>query len=143
MGTNVMAVLGGQRALRTKPLTFGDWHRVITHGVPVRSADALKDSLAVSDVVLAALLGVSDKTLTRARQANANLDSTTSDRLFRVAKIVALARDVLEGESAAADWLKRPQFGLGGEKPVDLLTTAAGAQEVEQLLLRMEYGVYS
>ena len=143
MRTNVAAILGGSKALHAKPLTAGDWHQVITRGVPVRSADALKESLGVNDGTLAALLGVSDKTLTRARQANAKLDSSTSDRLFRTARIAAIARDVLESESAAADWLKRPQIGLGGAKPIELLTTAAGAQEVEQLLLRMEYGVYS
>jgi putative toxin-antitoxin system antitoxin component (TIGR02293 family) len=66
-----------------------------------------------------------------------------SDRLFRVARIGALAIDVLEGEAHAVHWLKRPQIGLGGSIPLALLTTDVGSVEVEKLLLRIEHGVYA
>lgn len=38
---------------------------------------------------------------------------------------------------------RSPQVGLGGEEPLQLLRTEAGAALVEQLLLRMEHGVYA
>lgn len=129
--------------LGASPKSARQWHRVILQGVPVRSAEILKDSMEVSDSLLAQLLGISEKTLSRARKANASLDAVTSDRLFRVARIAALARKSLEGDKAALAWLKRPQPGLGGQTPVSLMTTSAGAEEVERLLLRIEYGVYS
>ena len=109
----------------------------------MRAAERLKDSMEVSDSLLAELLGISEKTLSRAKKANASLDAVASDRLFRVARIAALARKSLESDKAALAWLKRPQTGLGGQTPVSLLTTSAGSEEVEQLLLRVEYGVYS
>jgi putative toxin-antitoxin system antitoxin component (TIGR02293 family) len=139
----ITAVLGGRQTLRAEPRTAADWQAVVSKGVPVGSAEALKRRIAIGDDVLADLLGVSEKTLSRARAANARLDPVASDRLFRVARIGALAIEVLESETAAIHWLKRPQIGLGGRVPLTLLTTDIGCTEVERLLLRIEHGVYS
>ncbi len=136
-------VLGGKRALGAKPKTAADWQEVIERGMPVSSAEALKGRFAVPDGVLAELLGLSEKTLSRARAAQRRLDPVASDRLFRVARIGALAIDVLEDEQRAISWLKRPQIGLGGRTPLALLTTDIGRDQVEKLLLRIEHGVYT
>ncbi|MBM4296483.1 MAG: DUF2384 domain-containing protein, partial [Deltaproteobacteria bacterium] len=93
--------------------------------------------------LLAALVGVSDKTFQRARGTSQRLDPVTSDRLFRAASLVALAGEVLESNEGGIAWLSRAQIGLGGRVPFDLMTTEAGAEQVEQLLLRIEHGVYS
>lgn len=147
MGTNVfhelVALLGGTRMLGARPKSAREWHTVIAQGVPVRSAEVLKECLQVSNALLAQLLGVSGKTLSRTRKAGANLNAVASDRLFRVARVTALAHQVFESNEAAVSWLRRPQFGLDGQVPVDLLTTSAGMEEVERLLLRIEHGVYS
>src|SRR5262245_1342121 len=118
--------LGGRKALGIKPRTVFDWENLIHEGMPVQSAEAFKQNLAVPDTLLAQLLGISEKTLSRARAAKSKLDSVTSDRLFRVARVVALAIDVLESESAAQHWLKRAQIGLGGRVPLELLATEPG-----------------
>jgi putative toxin-antitoxin system antitoxin component (TIGR02293 family) len=119
------------------------WEKTIRDGVPVQSAAALKELIAVPDALLAELLGISEKTLSRARSSKGRLDPVASDRLFRVARIVALAIEVLETEQAALHWLKRPQIGLGVRVPLALLTTDAGCDQVEKLLLRIEHGVYA
>lgn len=135
--------LGGKEALGIEPQTLTDWEAIIHEGMPVRSVEVLKESIAIPDGQLAELLGISEKTLSRARAAKSKLDSVASDRLFRVARIVALAIEVLEGEAAALHWLKRPQIGLGGRVPLTMLTTDPGRDQVEKLLLRIEHGVYS
>ncbi len=135
--------LGGKKALGANPRTAVDWEEIIHEGMPVRSAEALKENIAVPDTMLAQLLGISEKTLSRARAGQVRLDSVVSDRLFRVARIVALAIEVLETEQAALHWLKRSQIGLGGRVPLALLTTDVGRDQVEKLLLRIEHGVYS
>jgi putative toxin-antitoxin system antitoxin component (TIGR02293 family) len=53
------------------------------------------------------------------------------------------AVEVLESEENARQWLTSPQFGLGGEVPLEYAGTEVGAREVEDLLGRIEYGVYS
>ena len=92
---------------------------------------------------LAQLIGVSEKTLPRARVGHLNLDSIASDRLYRVARLVVLATEVLESPQGALRWIKRTQVGLGGDTPLEMMTTDAGSAEVEKLLLRIEHGVYS
>jgi putative toxin-antitoxin system antitoxin component (TIGR02293 family) len=53
------------------------------------------------------------------------------------------AVEVLESEEGARRWLNSPQVGLGGEIPLDYAQTEVGAREVEDLLGRIEFGVYS
>lgn len=141
--TAIAEALGGRKALRATPRTALEWQEVILAGMPARSAEALKGSMAVPDSLFARLLGVSEKTLSRSRAGRGRLDPVASDRLFRVARIVALAIEVLEDEQRAVHWLKRGQIGLGGRIPISLLTTDAGRDEVEKLLMRIEYGVYT
>ena len=136
-------VLGGRKAVGARPKTAAEWQHLIEQGIPVTSAEVFKRTIAVPDQVLAALLGISEKTLSRARAGHRRLDPVASDRLFRVARIGALAIEVLEDEGRAVRWLKRPQIGLGGRTPLALLTTDVGRDQVEKLLLRIEHGVYT
>lgn len=141
--TAIADLLEGRSNLGERPANAADWQRVIERGIPASSAEALKGTLAVSDRVLAALLGISEKTLSRARTTRTRLDPVSSDRLFRLARIAALAIAVLEDRGRAFGWLKRPQISLGGKTPLSLLGTDVGRDQVEKLLLRIEHGVYT
>lgn len=57
-------------------------------------------------------------------------------------KLYKLALSVFEGsEEAATSWLHMPQFGLNNARPIDHMKTAKGANDVLDLLGRMEYGL--
>jgi putative toxin-antitoxin system antitoxin component (TIGR02293 family) len=64
-------------------------------------------------------------------------------RQSRQAQLVALARAVLEQDDRVEHWLTHPQPGLGNRRPIDVAHDEAGYRTVENLLLRLEYGVYS
>jgi putative toxin-antitoxin system antitoxin component (TIGR02293 family) len=119
------------------------WHERILEGLTFAAVERVKARLALTDTELARLLGVGEATLRRARASQSVLDSSTSNRLYRLSKIVALAEEILETPDNATSWLRRPQPALGGEVPLVLLTTEAGADEVETLLRRIDYGVYT
>ena len=53
------------------------------------------------------------------------------------------AIEALESEAKARCWLTSPQLGLGGAVPLEYAGTEVGAREVEELLGRIAYGVYS
>ena len=57
-------------------------------------------------------------------------------------KITVFAEQVLEDSERAYKWLRTPQVGLGNRIPLELLNTASGLREVEDLLGRIEYGVF-
>ncbi len=136
-GTAIVNVLGGERVLGVSPASMAEWGWMILEGMPVKSADALKETMALPEAVLAELLGVSEKTLFLARAGTGRLDSLASHRLFSVARIVALAILVLEPGTAAFQWLMRPHDALGVPSPVALLKTEAGRNLVEKLLLQI------
>ena len=140
---SVEQMLGGKSILKTSPKSARDWHELLSAGLPAGAFDALKKAAFLSDALLASLMGLSEKTLQRARAAPTRLDCVASDRLFRAARMAALAGEVLENNERGIAWLGRAQIGLGGRVPFALMTTDAGASEVEQLLRRIEHGVYA
>ena len=111
-------------------------------GLPVQELIDLQASLKVPMEKLVPNLGISKATLHR-RKATGRLDPAESDRVVRFARLMGKAVEVLESENNARQWLTSPQFGLGGAVPLDYADTEVGAREVEDLLGRIEYGVYS
>jgi putative toxin-antitoxin system antitoxin component (TIGR02293 family) len=125
-------------ALRELPAVIG----AVQSGLPFAEVEALRVGLDIPLERLAPKLGLSKATLHR-RKLEGRLTPAESDRVIRYARLLGRAVDVLEGEEAARRWLNRPQYGLGGAIPLDYAETEAGAREVENVLGRIEYGVYS
>jgi putative toxin-antitoxin system antitoxin component (TIGR02293 family) len=123
-------------------LSPGKLIEIIHAGLPVQELDVLQTSLDVPMDKLAPMLGISKATLHR-RKAQGRLGPEESDRVLRFARLMGKALEVMEGEEAARRWLISPQVGLGGAVPLDYAETEVGAREVEDLLGRIEYGVYS
>jgi len=121
----------------------GRWHERILEGLDFGAVENIKAHASLTDAEIARLLGIGEATLRRARAAHATLDPATSDRLYRLSKIIATAEEVLESAEGAMTWLRRSQPALGGRVPLELLVTHAGADEVETLLGRIDYGVYT
>jgi len=130
--------LGGSKAIKAK--TKLDLDREIRKGLPAASLVEFKARTGFTAQDLAFLLDISPKTMERAITQHARISSAASDRLYRTARILALAEEVLEDPAGARDWLRSPQHGLGGRRPFELLSTDAGAGEVESLLERIEFG---
>ena len=114
---------------------------VIRKGIPYAKVHLVKTALNLTDSELADYLGISLRTLQRKRDSHLKLSVPEGDRLFRIARIFALAVSVLESEDMARKWLHREQRGLGGRVPILVIQTEAGAQEVEALLEKIEFGV--
>jgi putative toxin-antitoxin system antitoxin component (TIGR02293 family) len=50
---------------------------------------------------------------------------------------------MIGNKEKAVEWLRTPNRALAGERPLDQLDTDLGAREVEDVLGRIAYGVYS
>ncbi len=88
---------------------------------------------------LATTLDLSPRSLQR-RRHQGRLARHESDRLYRLARIIALAKHYIGDEETASRWLKRPNRALGGSTPLGLIDTELGAREVEKILGRIAYG---
>jgi putative toxin-antitoxin system antitoxin component (TIGR02293 family) len=116
--------------------------KVLRQGLPFAELEALQSILEVPLEKLASMLGISKATLHR-RKASGRLDLAESDRVVRYARLMGLATQVMESPENARQWLNLPQIGLGGAVPLHYAETEFGVREVEDLLGRIEYGVYS
>jgi putative toxin-antitoxin system antitoxin component (TIGR02293 family) len=92
---------------------------------------------------IARFVAIPQRTLSR-RQSEGKLQPDESDRVWRASAIFDMAVDLFEGDVAAArQWLQAPQSALGGEMPLDFASTEVGAREVENLIGRLEHGVFA
>ena len=116
--------------------------KALRAGLPVRELDDLQSNLDLPMDKLAPMLGISKATLHRRKNAG-RLDASESDRVVRFARLLGRAAAVMESLENGRHWLASPQVGLGGAIPLEYADTEVGAREVEDLLGRIEYGVYS
>jgi putative toxin-antitoxin system antitoxin component (TIGR02293 family) len=115
---------------------------LVRMGLPVSELDTLQNVLDMPIDKLAPKLGISKATLHR-RKAAGRLEPDESDRVVRFARLMGKAVEVFGTEAAARAWMSVPQYGLGGETPLDYAGTELGAREVQNLLGRIDHSVYS
>ncbi|MBO0952866.1 type II RES/Xre toxin-antitoxin system antitoxin [Fibrella forsythiae] len=112
-------------------------------GVTTQQVDQLTKLLQVSFKEMAALLQLAERTLHRFR-SEGQLDQQASERLLLLENLTAHGLLVFDGRSdALADWLRYPLRELGKQPPLALLATISGFGLVDDVLTRIEYGVYS
>jgi len=113
----------------------------VKKGLPVSAFEKLRKKLGVSDNFLSQIVNIPRRTLTR-RKRQGRLNADESEKVLRIARLYDRALEVFEDQQAAENWLKEPARGLGEAIPLKYARTELGAQEVERLLTRIEYGVF-
>ncbi len=86
---------------------------------------------------------IAPRTLTR-RKKEKKLSPEESDRLVSVSRLLAQTFELFEGNTEAGmRWFQNPNRALGGQSPLQVAATETGAREVEHLIGRLEYGVFT
>ncbi len=116
--------------------------RKIQKGLRFSELETLQNSIGMPFEQLAAKLCISRSTLQR-RKAAGRLSPDESDKVMRLSRLLEHATNVFGDVEKARAWLKFPQRGLGGAVPLDYAETEVGAREVDNLLGRIEYSVYT
>jgi putative toxin-antitoxin system antitoxin component (TIGR02293 family) len=111
-------------------------------GLSFRAVHNLQKALGLPMDQLASVLGMSRATLHR-RKIQGRIDKGESEKLVRYQRLLVKAESVFGDTKAARQWLTNKQAGLGNAVPLEFAKTEIGAREVENLLGRIEYGVYS
>src|SRR5580698_857127 len=139
----IAKVLGGKKTLGRSVKNFGQLADLIRRGLPSSSLLVLGEKLDLKNAALSEKLGIPQRTLTRRLSRHSRLTAAESDRTVRLARVYATAVEMIGNAGKAAEWLRTPNRALGGEVPIDQLDTDLGAKEVENILGRIAYGVYS
>ncbi len=138
----VESLLGGRGVLKARPRSSLDWVAIVREGLPARVLDALAENLELTRSELGGALGIAERTLARRRKEGV-FTAEESAKLLRLARVTWRAVDVFENNELALDWLKKGNRALGDERPLDLLDTDIGAENVLDVLGRIEHGVFS
>jgi putative toxin-antitoxin system antitoxin component (TIGR02293 family) len=139
----ILHVLGGKRAFKQPIRKADDLVVQVRAGLPASTVTRLATVLSLHRSQVARRLNIPSRTLSRRLAANARLTQDESDRTLRMARVVALANDILGTEEKASRWMVAPNRALGGKKPFDQLDTELGVRSVEEILHRIAYGMYS
>lgn len=116
---------------------------VIRKGLPagVIARVAVSSSLTVDEILRA--LRIARRTAARRKASASRLKPIESELIYRLSKVVVVATDVLGSLPKAREWILAKNRALHGERPIDLLDTAIGFEDVLDVLRRIDHGVFS
>lgn len=143
-----VALLGGRRVLRRLVRSRLDAHDLIESGLPGHALKHLIASVAIlrapDHAGLERAVGISFRTYQRRKdELDKPLSPQQSGRTWKFAEILGRAIAAFGSQADAEEWLERPAMALDQRRPIDLLSTPAGVESLEDHLVRLEYGVYT
>ncbi len=117
--------------------------RAIKTGLPVNAFQRFLDTSHLTAQDAQTVIGIPKSTLAR-RQNSGRFTPQESERVYRLVHLFSLATDLFEGDRMAAkEWMEHPQRAFDGESPIERAATELGARDVEQLIGRLEHGVFA
>ena len=135
----VAEILGGEEVLYENVRSSADLQRVVKEGLPVRALDEAVRYVAGSGRAARVLRDRLVPRATRARRTRLRLPE--SERVERLARVMALAEQVWESRDDAREFLAQPHPMLEERSPLEMAETELGARRVERLLMNLEYGL--
>jgi putative toxin-antitoxin system antitoxin component (TIGR02293 family) len=137
--SRIADILGGPKILRHNVANLVDLQKVVAEGLPVRSLDETAKYVSTGPRAAAAL---KDRLVPRAtRSRRTRLKTGESEKVERIARLMALAEQVWENTIDARAFMNEPHPMLEGRSPLDMATTELGARRVERVLMHLEYGL--
>ena len=117
--------------------------QAISNGFSFSTLERVRKETGLPMEQLAVSIGMSPRTLTR-RKKEKKLSAAESDRLVTVSRVLAQAVELFEGDKEKAlRWFMQSNRALGKLTPLEMARTETGAREVENLIGRLEHGVFS
>jgi putative toxin-antitoxin system antitoxin component (TIGR02293 family) len=132
--------LGGEKAIGAAVHSECEMEHLLREGLPVSVLGKFRENWGLTVMELASSLSIPKSTLMRTLERRKRMASGDSDRVYRLASILALAEEYIGDRKKAQLWLKQPNRALGDETPLRALETEIGARRVEQILGRIAYG---
>jgi putative toxin-antitoxin system antitoxin component (TIGR02293 family) len=131
------------RALGLKASSSGDLIRQVRRGFSFRALLDLQLRVGVPLAEIASIIDLPPRTLAR-RKSSGRLSSDESEKLLRLSAVFEQAVDLFEGNrDGALKWLTTPKRVFENQTPLAYSRTELGAREVEDLMGRLQHGVFS
>jgi putative toxin-antitoxin system antitoxin component (TIGR02293 family) len=120
-----------------------DLIHAVRRGLPFKALTTFSAHTGCAPSSIASALDIPERTLARRRTAG-RLAPDESERLLRLSAIFEKAVALFEGDvPSAMNWLTTPKRALGHHTPWAYSRFEPGAREVENLIGRLEHGVFT
>jgi putative toxin-antitoxin system antitoxin component (TIGR02293 family) len=137
--SRIADILGGTRVLHRKITSIADLEQAVIDGLPIRSLDETAEYVAANSRGVSA---IKDRLVPRAtRSRRDRLKPAESEKVERLARLMALAELVWEHENDARAFMNEGHPAFEGRTPVEMAETELGARRVEELLMKLEYSL--
>lgn len=120
-----------------------DYIRLGRDGIRRSEIDHLGSMMGVSRKVLAEdIFDVSVKTIER-KNSTARIDPRISSQAIEIAKVLQHGYEVFGDKDKLIAWIHRENRALNGQPPIQLFSTLTGLSLVNDILGRIQEGVYT
>lgn len=134
--------MGGASVVGSPQSDF-EFIEIIRQGLPSKVIKCIVESSAVSEDVIYKSLRIAKRTVARRKASATRLKASESELIYRFSRVLVTATDILGDRDKARQWLLAENRALNGVRPIDLLDTGIGFEDVMDVLHRIEFGVYS
>jgi putative toxin-antitoxin system antitoxin component (TIGR02293 family) len=138
MQVSVESVLGLDETIRNDL----DLIEIGAKGVKKQQIRHLGEAMCLPNTALAPLLAINVRTIQRQPEGKP-FDRRVSDRAIKLARLTARGIEIFGNGVEFCAWLQTPSMALGDKTPLSLLVSIVGVDLVDDLIGRIEYGVYS
>lgn len=138
-----LAEFMGGRSIVGSPTSEFEFIEIIRAGFSSKVIACVVNSSEISEDVICKSLRIAKRTAARRKATASRLKPGESELIYRLSKVLVAAAEILGDRDKAREWLLSENRALRGNRPIDLLDTAIGFEDVMDVLHRIEYGVYS
>lgn len=115
----------------------------VEEGLPISEVVQFGKQAGFTNDELARLIQIPPRTYARRVAGKARLKVPEGERAVRIIRLFDRAREVFGTDENTRQWFNSRILALGRKTPLEFAQTEPGAREVENVIGRIEHGVYS
>ena len=117
--------------------------QLVEEGLPVLDIVQFGKQAGFTSDELARLIQIPPRTYARRVASMGRQKTTEGERAVRIMRLFDLARQVFGTDENTRRWFNSRIPALGGQTPLEFAKTEPGAREVENVIGRIEDGIFS
>ena len=139
----IVDIMGGSATIGRVIHHAVDFMKVSQEGMPVNVIREIQQRLNFTNKEISQFLDISESTLQRYFRAGHTLKKDEAEKAYQVSKVIAKGLEVFENDADFREWLHTSNTAMGGAEPIAWMSSSIGREQLLDLLVSIEYGMYS
>lgn len=112
-------------------------------GVSIEVIRSIQRMMKFTNKEMSELLSISESTLQRRYNSLTPLSKDEAEKAFHITKVIARGMEVYGSMDDFIRFIHAPSKALGSIRPIEIMSSSIGRDEILNLLGRIEWGMYS